>query len=130
LTGLGSPAGVNTLSDFIGRPMHRSAPLAGAPFALDQPSQEIARPSLSWFVLAALALYDFLLCLVIAGWLLVRLLYPPSRGWRALAERLGHGPVRPESAPVSIWIHAVSIGELLSTLPQLRLLKQRHPDWW
>jgi 3-deoxy-D-manno-octulosonic-acid transferase len=77
----------------------------------------------------ALALYDVLWSLVIAGWLVWRLCRRPA-GWATVAERAGWLPTRPTRAAVSVWIHAVSVGELLSVRPVLRLLKHRHPDWW
>jgi 3-deoxy-D-manno-octulosonic-acid transferase len=94
------------------------------------PAQEGAATPLPWMVRWVLGIYDAGLVLAMAGWLLVRLVLPPARGRQAIAERLGYVPVRPDGAPISLWIHAVSIGELLSVLPVLRLLKERHPNWW
>jgi 3-deoxy-D-manno-octulosonic-acid transferase len=33
-------------------------------------------------------------------------------------------------APVAVWVHAVSVGELLSARPALWEIRKRHPDWW
>jgi 3-deoxy-D-manno-octulosonic-acid transferase len=46
-----------------------------------------------------------------------------------LHERLGHG--LPQSTPgeESIWIHAVSVGEVLSLQNLVKELKKRHPSW-
>ncbi|MCA8910608.1 MAG: 3-deoxy-D-manno-octulosonic acid transferase [Planctomycetes bacterium] len=43
-----------------------------------------------------------------------------------LAQRLGGLPDRPGGKP-SIWLHAVSVGELLQIKPLLAALKERHP---
>jgi 3-deoxy-D-manno-octulosonic-acid transferase len=46
-----------------------------------------------------------------------------------LAERLGFGlPVRTGEGPF-LWIHAVSVGEVLSLQSLVRELRVRHPDW-
>jgi 3-deoxy-D-manno-octulosonic-acid transferase len=57
--------------------------------------------------------------------------YYAFRGWRrgepwsALGERLGG--VRPVSAPGAIWIHAVSVGEVLAAKPLAEGLRRRFP---
>jgi 3-deoxy-D-manno-octulosonic-acid transferase len=63
--------------------------------------------------------------------------YYALRGWRhgessrALWERLGRLPVEISSwaarSPGSIWIHAVSVGEVLAAKPLLEGLKRRFP---
>jgi 3-deoxy-D-manno-octulosonic-acid transferase len=45
--------------------------------------------------------------------------------WHGLAERLGYGRAR--TAP-SIWLHAVSLGEMSAAAPLLRALRSRFPD--
>ncbi|MBN2206162.1 MAG: 3-deoxy-D-manno-octulosonic acid transferase [Candidatus Aminicenantes bacterium] len=46
-----------------------------------------------------------------------------------LGERLGIGlPRRPSGRPC-LWIHAVSVGEVLSLQSLIREVKAKHPDW-
>jgi len=45
--------------------------------------------------------------------------------WAALGERFGYG--RPVGSP-SIWLHAVSLGEVSAAAAVLRALRLRHPD--
>jgi 3-deoxy-D-manno-octulosonic-acid transferase len=46
-----------------------------------------------------------------------------------LAERLGFVPARLNDAqPGSIWVHAVSVGEVLAVSQLIAELKQKHPD--
>jgi 3-deoxy-D-manno-octulosonic-acid transferase len=45
--------------------------------------------------------------------------------WQGLGERFGHG--RSVGKP-SLWVHAVSLGEVTAAAPLLRELKTRHPD--
>jgi 3-deoxy-D-manno-octulosonic-acid transferase len=45
--------------------------------------------------------------------------------WRGLAQRLGFGAALP--AP-SIWLHAVSLGEMSAAAPLLRALRLRYPE--
>ena len=45
--------------------------------------------------------------------------------WQGLAERLGFGAALP--AP-SIWLHAVSLGEMSAAAPLLRALRLRFPE--
>jgi 3-deoxy-D-manno-octulosonic-acid transferase len=44
--------------------------------------------------------------------------------WQGLGERFGFGPAKPGS----IWVHAVSLGEMSAAAPLIRTLRQRHPD--
>ena len=44
--------------------------------------------------------------------------------WQGLGQRLGFGPRLPTS---SIWLHAVSLGEMTAAAPLLRALRARHP---
>jgi 3-deoxy-D-manno-octulosonic-acid transferase len=48
------------------------------------------------------------------------------RHWTALRERLGFGPFL-TSAP-TIWVHAVSLGEVSAAAPLIRALRQRYPQ--
>lgn len=45
-----------------------------------------------------------------------------------LLQRLGRVPERVGRKP-SIWVHAVSVGELLQVRPLLSALKEKHPDY-
>src|SRR5262249_24783642 len=63
-------------------------------------------------------------------WLLLRLIVWPWRRGAGIAHGLGFLPPRPSGAPVAVWCHAVSVGELASVRPVLTLLRARHPDWW
>lgn len=47
-------------------------------------------------------------------------------GWRA--KFLGDVPARPGDRPC-LWLHAVSVGEVVLLEPILNRWKQRHPDW-
>lgn len=46
-----------------------------------------------------------------------------------LKERLGFKLPAKEDGGKSIWIHAVSVGEVLSLQNLLKRIKERHPDW-
>jgi 3-deoxy-D-manno-octulosonic-acid transferase len=46
-----------------------------------------------------------------------------------LKERLGFSPPPEPPAGKTVWLHAVSVGEVLSLQHLVRLLKQEHPDW-
>jgi 3-deoxy-D-manno-octulosonic-acid transferase len=52
--------------------------------------------------------------------------------WHNLRERMGKLPsdlaARADGGEKSIWIHAVSVGEVLAVLPLARELKRRHPE--
>lgn len=45
--------------------------------------------------------------------------------WQGLGERLGFGRRLPTP---SLWLHAVSLGEMAAAAPLLRALRARHPD--
>ena len=72
----------------------------------------------------AYALLSWLLVPVFAGHLLWRSLSQPEYR-RRIAERFGYGFER-LPAP-SIWIHAVSVGEVTAAAPLVRTLRQRFP---
>lgn len=44
------------------------------------------------------------------------------------SERFGHFP-RPDFAADSIWVHAVSVGELNAAIPLIHALRERYRDW-
>jgi len=46
-----------------------------------------------------------------------------------LRKRLGYGLPKERSQKQSIWIHAVSVGEVLSLQNLVRKLKEKHPTW-
>lgn len=77
-------------------------------------------------------LYDAVWALIVAGWAVsrpgARLLRGDSLG--ADRHRLGWVPVRPAGAAAAVWIHAVSVGELLSAAPVIAELKSRRPATW
>ena len=77
-----------------------------------------------------LLVYNGLWSGVVAIWVLFRLGFPHPSGWAAFGQRLGLFPRRPARAPVSLWVHAVSVGELLSVQSLLDEVKRCHPDWW
>jgi len=45
--------------------------------------------------------------------------------WQGLAERFGYGP--PVSAP-TVWLHAVSLGEMSAAAPLIRGIRARYPQ--
>ena len=72
--------------------------------------------------------YDLLLLLVApiaVMHLLIRGLLKDRGYWRFLSERFGYGPrvVRP-----TLWIHAVSFGEMQGAAPLVNTLRERHPE--
>lgn len=46
-----------------------------------------------------------------------------------IKERLGRGLVEDKSPQKSIWIHAVSVGEVLSLQNLISQIREQHPDW-
>lgn len=87
------------------------------------------QPLASPFLRFTLALYDALWSVAIAGWLVYRMICRPRES-RSVPEHLGYLPARPKTASVAVWLHAVSVGELVSSRPVLEALKRRHPNWW
>jgi 3-deoxy-D-manno-octulosonic-acid transferase len=75
-------------------------------------------------------LYNFVLTLLTpiwAPWMLWRTLQRKEGPiWR---ERLGNYSIRYKKGAKRIWVHAVSVGEVVAAIPILRELKQRLPDW-
>ena len=49
------------------------------------------------------------------------------RYWQGLSERFGYGAPLTGTA-ASIWVHAVSLGEMTAAAPLVRALRQRDPD--
>ncbi|HTT08800.1 MAG TPA: lipid IV(A) 3-deoxy-D-manno-octulosonic acid transferase [Gammaproteobacteria bacterium] len=67
-----------------------------------------------------LALPFLLLRLGFLGW--------RHRGyWRRLPERFGFAPYSPPGA-ITLWIHAVSVGEFLAALPLINALQSKYPN--
>lgn len=46
----------------------------------------------------------------------------------AWAERVGNLPAIPKTRELSVWVHAVSVGEVMAAVPVLRELRKRHPE--
>ena len=74
------------------------------------------------------AAYALLLILTSPFWLLQMLRKGKYRA--GLAERLGRVPRRLHTAPngQSIWVHAVSVGEVLAVAGLIRELRSRYPE--
>jgi 3-deoxy-D-manno-octulosonic-acid transferase len=93
---------------------------------LEDPPAAVEPAPLPPFFHACRAAYTAAWALALPGLLAYRLL----RRRPGTSELLGRVPRRPRSATRSIWIHAVSVGELFSARPVLRELKCQRPDWW
>ncbi len=76
----------------------------------------------------ALAYTLYNLAQTLAGGLILPwgLVHAHRRGRGALARRLGLKP--PDFEPGGLWIHALSVGEVLSARPLLAVLRRRRPD--
>jgi len=74
-----------------------------------------------------LLLYDAVWAPVTAIRATAHLLCAPSHGLHALAHGLGWVPRSPTSRRPRIWLHAVSVGEVLSIRPVLAELRARLP---
>lgn len=77
------------------------------------------------------ALYSFFLFLTMI--VIIPLYFVKLRLFRKeslfLKERLGIKIPKEETGRKSLWIHAVSVGEVLSLQNLVTQLKKRHPDW-
>lgn len=75
-------------------------------------------------------LYNALLVLTAFFWLPWMILRARTRkeqpNW---SERAGDYHMPPGKNPKRIWIHAVSVGEVMASLPVLKALRQRLPGW-
>ena len=69
-------------------------------------------------------LLTYILLLPYAGYWFVRGLVNRSY-WDKFSQRLGAGYPQLESC---IWVHAVSVGEVVAAVPLIRALKSRYPD--
>lgn len=63
---------------------------------------------------------------LVVGYLFLRA-FRSKAWWDTVPERLGRLPFR-VTAPDGIWLHAVSVGEVLSAVALLRTLRQELPD--
>lgn len=55
--------------------------------------------------------------------------YRDPEYFRSFAQRLGHLPPSfKRTAPGSIWLHAVSVGEVISSVPLIEHLRARNPE--
>lgn len=73
--------------------------------------------------------YNFLM-LLLAPWWVTRMLW---RSWRRNAwpnwkERFGHYNITPLKDKKRLWFHAVSVGEVIASLPILSQLRNRAPN--
>lgn len=68
--------------------------------------------------------------MTLASPIILVILLAKKRCRRGLAQRLGFLPVRltRSSGPV-VWVHAVSLGEVVAAVPLVRALHARHPDY-
>lgn len=67
--------------------------------------------------------------LLIASPVVLAILLSKQRCRRGLAQRFGfsQAPISPDGRPL-IWVHAVSLGEVVAVVPLVKELHQRHPD--
>lgn len=75
--------------------------------------------------------YNLLLALLAPAAIPYWLLRSRAKGqsWRTLPERLGYlGGLTNQTPGDSIWLHAVSVGEVLSLIPILHRLRERLPE--
>jgi 3-deoxy-D-manno-octulosonic-acid transferase len=70
-----------------------------------------------------------LVILLLSPLLVLLLLWRRAKGKEpAWAERWGKLPTIPKGKELSIWVHAVSVGEVMAAAPVLRELRKRHPE--
>ena len=77
-----------------------------------------------------LALYEVAWFFFIAGWAGVQIIRQGRGAKEEITQRLGYVPCRPPGATGSRWIHAVSVGELLSIRPVIDEIKRQSPTTW
>jgi len=65
--------------------------------------------------------------LLLASPVILAMLLAKKRCWRGLPQRLGRIAREATDRPV-IWVHAVSLGEVVAAVPLVRQLHDRHPD--
>jgi 3-deoxy-D-manno-octulosonic-acid transferase len=67
---------------------------------------------------------------LVRGWMQGKYLdnIPERLGWRFPAELTARGDAGAGARQKSLWIHAVSVGEVLAVLPLARLLKEKLPS--
>ncbi|SLM46183.1 3-deoxy-D-manno-octulosonic-acid transferase [Nitrospira japonica] len=68
--------------------------------------------------------------LLLATPVILCLLLAKKRCRRGLPQRFGFArpPIRPDERPL-VWIHAVSLGEVVAVTPLVKELHRRHPDY-
>ena len=76
-----------------------------------------------WFLYELLLVLAFLL--YVPGAVLRRRL--PHRGWRMRLGRFRPDVTNRLATRPSLWVHAVSVGEVLAARPMVRALSERHP---
>lgn len=75
-------------------------------------------------------LYEVIWVGFLVGWLGYRWIRG-GEGWKEeIAQRLGNVPIRPREKHRSLWLHAVSVGEVLSIRPVIDEIKRLDPDAW
>lgn len=68
--------------------------------------------------------------LVLASPVILCILLAKRRCRRGLTQRLGWLPRRYDLfKPPMVWIHAVSLGEVITVVPLVRAMKDRYPTW-
>ena len=73
-------------------------------------------------------LYNVLL--LVASPVILLILLTKQRCRRGLFQRIGWVPKKLDSLPSPVmWIHAVSLGEVLAVVPLVKALQKRYPHW-
>src|SRR5690348_15576372 len=70
--------------------------------------------------------------LLLASPVILAILLAKQRCRRGIPERLGwdrSGPARSESPEPLIWVHAVSLGEVVAAVPLVRMLRARYAEY-